>query len=225
MTVTPVVTGEPNYYWTVEQFFSTKPIKRCQDSSIEDPLDEPPKISGNFSPYSREYTTDRYGNAILNGAFELITGPAVEFDDTKIYVEISMNLASLPLSTYSSYMQHVNNSTMWGLSARKIKLSTVSFERNLYGVCNYYYTVRYGFDINFNTFDRSIPDNATMFLAPGGNPSDPRDYITVRSKDGQPVRRLLKSAAIWDGSGSPDFINVEAYDEANLLLLGIPSSL
>lgn len=226
MKVTPVVVEEPNTIWRVEQVFSTIPTKRCQDTDIEDPLDEPDRISGSFVKYTKEAIYDRNGDAITNSSFERFRGAVVERDFNRPTVRVEKTLSTLPLGTFSSLIDYVNDSTMWGLPARCVKLSNASWERLLYGVCNYYYVVTYEFDIDYESFDRHILDEGTKVLIDGGDPTDPRDFIVSKDLNDENTTVLLNGAGQkWDGAGSPGLITVEFYEEADLeTLLDLPSS-
>lgn len=161
----------------VETKFSTKPIKRCQDTEIEDPLTEPPKISGSFVKEKKERTLDRFGQPITNSAFEMIKGPTVEFDFHRPTVKIEMNIASLYLDLMSQQANRVNDATLWGVPRRCVKLNNPSFERKVQGTCGYYYTVQLEFDINWDTFDRDLLDEGTKVLA--GEWTETREYRTI----------------------------------------------
>lgn len=222
MKVTPEINdGEKNKYWRVEQTFSTKPLNRCQDESIEDPLLEPQKVSGSFVKYTQEATRDRFGQSIVNSAHEHYRGPRVEFDHNRPTVRIEQNVASLGLDTFSQLIDHVNDSPMWGLPARTVKLSNVSWERKLHGICNFYYTRIFDFDINYFTFDRKVPDEGTKVLhghwasqddtGTGGetgwvldningsppDPNNPQHFDRFKDRRGENARTLL------DGAGKP----------------------
>ena len=162
MKVTPRISKEAHIVWDVEQTFTTKPRQRCSDTDIEDPLQEPDRITGSFVKYTEEATRDRNGDPIVTSALQQIRGAQVEFDANRPTVGISQNSATLDLPVFTSMVDTVNDSTLWGLAARTIKLSDVSWERVLFGVCDFYYIRNYGFDINFNTFDRVIQDWGTM---------------------------------------------------------------
>lgn len=218
--------NEPGRYWLVTQSFSTVPRSRCQDETVEDPLVEPAKISGSFRKFRKEIQKDRNGDPVVSSSHEILTGGVTEFDHNKPTVSIEMNFATLPLATYAEYMDSVNDATLWGLDARKIKLSNASWRRNLYGLCNFYYTVNYEFDIDFNTFDTVALDEGWRKLGPNGDETNPDDFVRHQDLRGHYAKTLL------DGAGSPlpagDIpveIDIEYYPEKNLLLLGIPSEL
>jgi hypothetical protein len=227
MTIRPALKGEANNTWFVEQTFSTLTPIRCQTTSIENPLNEPDRISGGFVKFTRERSKDRNGDPITNSAKEVLTGSVVEFDENRPTVRIEMTEATLPLSNFSLLMDHVNDALLWGLSARRVKLSNVSWERRLYGVCTFYYVVTYEFDINYYTFDPTVVDEGTRYLAPGGTASNPNHYIDAQDLKGASQKIILDgSGGKWDGTGSPGEVGpIEYYPEANLLSLGIPASL
>lgn len=226
--VSPQVTDEETTAWLVEKRFTTNPTKRCQDAAIENPLSEPDRIGGSFVKYTREATLDRFGKRITNSAFEQFRGASVERDYNRPTVSIEKNLATLPLSTFAPMIDTLNDATLWGLPARCIKLSNVSWTRKVYGTCTYYYTVGYEFDIDNNTFDRDVLDEGTRHLAPGGSVGNPRHYVAYRDPVlGDAGRCILDgSGGLWDGTtGSAGEIHIEFYAESNFLTLGIPSSL
>jgi len=248
--------GEIVQYWLATSMFSTKPIpsKRCQDTSIEDPLLEPMKISGSFVKTTEEAVYDRYGNLLKNSAHERFKGPLVEFDVSRPTVRIEQNVASLDLGTVASMVDCVNDAPLWGLPARCIKLSAPEFTRELYGVCNFYYKRIFNFDIRYDTFDRFIPDIGTKVLnghwstdrsgrwvldninGAAPNPNNPQHFNRYKDRNGETSIVVLNGAGLpadsYVGTGTdtdptgPGYVySVEKYNEANFLLLNIPTSL
>jgi len=221
--------GDPANRWIVEQIFSTKSITRCQDTSVESPLDEPDKVSGSFVKFTREAISDKDGDPILNSAHEPIRGPTVEIDDNRPTVRIEKNVSVLPLETFSEFVDTLNDSELWGLPARSVKLSNVSWERKLFGVCFFYYTVIYEFDIDFTTFDRTILDEGNVTLKEGGTQSDPRDYNQYKDAEQGENRRVVLDGAgdAWDGTDDPGPGGqvIQFYEENNFFLLDIPDTL
>lgn len=244
--------GEKHKHWEVEQLFTTKPLDRCQTTSIENPLNEPQKVGGSFVKYTKEVTTDRWGDAIKSSSHEMFRGPQVEFDHNRPTVWVEQNVASLGLSTFAAMVDTVNDASLWGLSARCIKLSNVSWERLLYGVCTYYYKRRFEFDVDFDTFDRCITDegtkvlrghwtncdtNPTWVVETGMDKDDPRHFMRFKDCNDENARVLLNGSGeplgvLGTGTGTgtgtsdinPTCIDVEYYDESNFLSLNIPAS-
>lgn len=246
--------GDPTYNWVVEQTFSNKPLKRCQDNKIEDPLLEPAKISGSWIKKQREATYDRFGLRILNSSFEQIRGNVVEFDECIDTVTIEQNVPILGLPVFTALKNCLNDSPLWGMAVRTIKFSNVTWERNIFGTCSYYYTRKLEFEIDSRTWDRDVPDegdkmidgvwyknpttgdyeyqpmyiNAAEALIEGEtiSPLDPRNFIRAKDPHDQPFHvQLNGSGAPLKFGDNPVKIHVEKYAEANLLVLGIPTTL
>lgn len=216
MEVTQVHKAGPNKFFLIQYTFSTKPPdrQRCQDTQIQDPLLEPPGLSGNFVKYTEEATHDRFGLPIINSAFEQIRGPQVEFDANRMQIKIEMNVWPLNLPLIASMMDTVNKYPLWGLPPRTIKLSNAPWTRKFKGVCQEYFTRTLEFDINLRTFDRTLLDEATKVLnghwhpvtgewildninGKPPNPSNPKHFIRLTDRQGNPVKGVL------DGFGEP----------------------
>lgn len=222
--INPVLTNEPNQYYTVEQTFTTKPLRRCQDTSINNPLSEPPNISGGNVKFTRQAVLDAYGNPFVTSSHELITGPEAERDDNRHNVQIEMNLAYLPIGEFVPMLDAINAFPMWGLAAHMVKLSSVNWQRLLFGTCSFYFKVSYGFEINPLTWIRYIADMGTMKLGPGGDPADQSDFIPI-IEHGERTTKFLNGGGVPLASGEdPVILEKHVYPEVNLLNLGIPDS-
>lgn len=156
--------GDPHRYHTAEIMFSSKPTTRCQDTAITDPLLEPQKVSGSFVDGVEEATKDRFGNPIVNSAWEQLRGKKVEFDKGTDTVHIEQNVAVLNLPLVTSMRNTLNDATLWGMATRCVKLSKFTWEKKFYGLCYTYYTRTFDFDINAGTFDRDIMDEGEKAL-------------------------------------------------------------
>ena len=164
MIAAPIVRKEKGKWWEVTQKFSTAKFARCQDTPIDDPLLEPPRVSGSFVKYTREVVKDKDGNLIKSSSHEIFRGPSVEFDHNRPTVQIGQNVPILELDVFSEMVDTLNDAPLWGLTARKIKLSNVSWERVYQGSCSPYYVRNFDFDVDFNTFDRDVLDEGTKVL-------------------------------------------------------------
>lgn len=230
LKVTPVTTGEPNKYWIVENKFSTRPGRRCQDEEVEDPLLEPPKVSVTFVKHTEEKHKDYIGILMETSAGEPFSGPKAEWDVGRPQVRIVQNLADPQLSTVSAYMDNVNEEPMWGVLARCVKLSGCEIEEQYQGSCDPFYTRTLTFDVNSDTFDRVLIDAGTLAKGHWGGPhkdtwidGDPQRY---QDKKGNIARVKL------DGNGKPladgeddVFISWWYYEEGDLITaLGLPAS-
>lgn len=236
-TVTPVLEGEPNRYFLIEQFFSTEPPdvdnEQCQDQGVGDPLLEPMKVSGSFIKYMEEATHDRFGSPIVNSAGEALRGPQVEFDANRHQIRIEQNVPVLGLNVFGPMVDTLNDAPLWGLPTRCIKLSNVSWDRKVHGLCYVYYTRVLEFDTfvkkdeNGNPisgFDRTLLDEGTKALSGewdtatglwtliniGGaapNPNNYTHYVRVKDRTGEPMRIILDGLSVRKGyPHEPDVI-------------------
>ena len=227
ITMKQVVKNEPNYHWHVTQTFSTKPIDKCQTDSVENPLAEPDKISGGFSKYTRNATQDKDGAPLQMSNFEKVRG--IEVDYNRPTVRIERNIKPLGLATFAPLVDSVNSTTTFGLSARKVKLSNVSWEKRFYGTCTAYYNIVYEFDINFDTFDVKVEDMGFNVLDPGGTATNPLHYdvaIGTRSQQPTTVPLALDGAGKLKADGVPFLHTFKLYPEADLVTaLDLPTTL
>lgn len=219
--------GEPHKYWLVKNFYSTKPLTRCQDEQIEDPLLEPQDIGGSFTKRTELVSQDKDGNQIRSSSFERLQGSNLEFDKNRPTVKIGQNVAALGLNVFSPMVDTLNDAPLWGVAARSIKLSNVSWERLIHGTCSYYYRRTFEFDVDFSTFDRTVYDEGTKKLKDGGDNTNPEHFELATDEKGNPAGTIF-----LDGNGAPATseanaatIDIQFYQESNFLLLGIPTTL
>lgn len=218
---------EGSLRWEVTQRFTNRPRRIEHGTPLDNPLLEPPKVSGGFIKYVKQLVVDRNGDPIQFSNKEPIVGPASEFDANRHTVNISLNVATLPFTTFAEFQDCVNDSTLWGLPAGCIKLSGISWEKLYYATALIYYRMRYDFDTSFYGFDKVVLDEGYRFLLPDGDPDNPDDYMMqLDTNTGKFFKFLL------DGTGqkltdlsNPVYITIEGYPRENLLSLGIPSSL
>lgn len=217
-TVTPVLENEPNRYFKVEFTYSTKSdppkVQRCQDVQIENPLLEPQKVSGSFVKESREEMLDKDGILICSSSWELFRGKQAEWDYSRPQVKIEQNVSLLQLPLLAKMANTVNSSPLWGLPARTIKLSNISWEKKYYGQCLIYYTRTLEFDIDYATFDRILLDEGDRCLrgewdtdpfsptyrqyepdtdqdANPLDPFDPKNFVRAKDWNGEPFHVIL----------------------------------
>jgi hypothetical protein len=203
----------PGKYFDVVQTFSTKPLKKCQDDEVENPLLRPMQVSGGSTNHKEEATHDRHGLPILTSSHEVIRGPQVEIDKGRHKITVIQNVAALQLGLCDSMQDTVNVAMLWGLPPRCVKLTSWSWEKKYYGECLTYYTRRFEFDTNADTFDRDILDEGTKVLSGhwsetgrwvdddiDGQPPDPDNpshFIRFTDRNGNLCRVLL------NGRGRP----------------------
>ncbi len=210
--------GDPSEYYVVTTPFTSKPDnKYCKDQQIDDPLLQPPKISGAFVEYNREAARDRFGRAIKYSSHEPVRGQQNEWEEGNPTVKIEMNVSILALGLLCQLNNAVNSSELWGVQARCIKCKVRGWEKKFYGVCYAYYTVTLEFEINWDGWDRNVLDEGNKvlkghwspitgewvldFMDLAGtilpNPSNPSHFIQATDTAGNPIHVVL------DGAGKP----------------------
>jgi hypothetical protein len=229
--------GAKHSEFVVTQYWSTKQSWRCQTFPIENPLQEPIDITGDFIHETRQASVDRFGKPLLHPNFQPITGPAVEYKYSYPTINITFNSAILPLATYVNLINNVNDAPLWDLPERCVRFSDAKWSRKVYGSCFYYYTTTYTFEFDINGFDKEVPSEGTKEYSGSGAFDDPNSFIPAKSStdENEPIpldhlgRRLVFEK--YDENGLAQFLygqNIakpEVHKQGNLLLLGIPSTL
>ncbi len=207
----------PSAWYEVELTFTTRPdTKFCLENQVQDPLLLPPKVSGESTEYTEEATFDRFGNPIVNSAWEQLRGPQVEFDKHRHRVHVEMPVPVLQLELVVQFINKVNAFPIWNCPRRTVKLSNFKWERKFYGICFVYYTWMFDFDIRADTFDRVLLDEGTKVLHGhwdpttgnwvldniGGaapDPSDPQHFDRYKDRAGENTRIILNGAGLPAG--------------------------
>ena len=214
MKVTPFETGEDVGWYYADLEFSTKPLNRCQDAKVENPLQEPQKVSGSFVKFTEEGVYDRHGNVIGSSSHELFRGQQNEWDNNRPTVKIEQNVLNLDLHVFAAMVDNLNSVPMWGVPRRYLKLMQVSWEKKWWGLCSAYYTRTLEFEVSRNSFDREMLDEGTKVLSGqwdaatgrwvlrnvGGLPPDrnnPSHFIRFTDRQNNECRVIL------DGRGEP----------------------
>ena len=223
-----VVDGEIGIWWLVTQVFTTDigSFSRCSELEFDNPLAEPARVSGGYVRYIKEATHDKDGNLLLMSSGERMKGEPVEVDEGRPTVQIGINSATLPLTTFTDFRGKLNNATLWGLPPRCVKLADVIWRRFFYGTCTYYYQIDYTFDIKLDTWNRFIPDKGTQVLIDSGNRTNFKHFKKARDIFGEPIEVYLDGEGNQALTEAGVFIHEKKIEkERNLLLLGIPTSL
>ncbi len=212
--VRPVLEGEPNTEWTVDFVFSTKPDKCCRENQIDDPLLQPQEVSGGSVKYTEEATEDWRGDPILTSSLEQIRGPQNEWDANRSSIKVKQFVAHLDLAACNAMLDTVNDAPIWNFDKWTVKLSSFSWEKKYYGLCNVYYVRHFEFDVNIKRWARYVLDEGSKALnghhgaATGewvlddiaGSPPDPTNplhFKQYKDRAGENTRVIL------DGYGKP----------------------
>lgn len=242
--------GEPCVDWIVTMQYTTKPMNRCNDTTIENPLLEPFSISGDFIHVSREMKRDKDGKPLLHVNFEPMVGPEVEERISSPTVSISFNAAFLPLNIITLLLNKVNDAPLWGYPKRCVKFTDAKWERLLYGTCFYYYKISYTFETNIETHDKFIPAVGYKTLIKGALPLMQSSYAVQKDVLGENSESVMLNSfgGLADPSKEPLIVKGvypnqvvenpntgsilgpliqrrEISKEGNMLLLGIPTTL
>jgi hypothetical protein len=199
-------------------------MKRCQDESYTDPLSEPPDVSGTFVKQMEQRLVDRNGDPIISSSWEEYPEP-VEVPIALPTVVITRNVADLTLPYASGVLQSspLNDAPLWGVGARCVRLANYTWARKVYGVCSFYFTETLEFEVDSRGFDHDRVDQGTRQKKSGvTTPASLDDFEPIQVA-GVDVRRLLDGSAT--PTNTPHITTYEVEEEANLLLLDIPTSL
>lgn len=234
--------GDPHLFWLVEQKFSTRPFRNCAEDEIETPWEQPDRISGSFTKYTEASYRDKNDLLIKTPSHEPFKGTDAEWDNNRPNVIVEQNRLVLDLAIFSRLMDKVNAGPMWGLPARTVKLSNVSWEQRQDGRCTPYFMRRFEFDIRYETFDRYLMNEGTKALGKwnhavnppvwvaGGDPNDPRDFNRYKDQHGEIDHILLNlDGTPLDDADNPTYTFVQKYHDdvqtigsTMLVALGLP---
>lgn len=227
---------DPVFYWELQYRFTSRPLKNCQTSGYDNPILRPDKVSGSFVERQRKVRKDRNGNALLTTSKEEVEAE-VEASFPTVRIEQYWGLLELP--TLAQMVGGVNDSSLWGLAARTIKLGNVSWEKNQFGTCFNYYTRSLEFEIDYGTWDRSdIPNKGQKMIRgkwtesggtysytvdSGASVSNAFDYIDAVDVRGNSVENYLNTSTGAPSSSETFLPTKELRNEYNFLALGIPT--
>ena len=209
--------GERQVY-QVKMKASNKPMDRDQTNKANDPLLEPPKISTNFTRFQKTPSKDVNNKAYENTNGEPLDG--IQIDASRPVVNISdLNQINHNLSQIAEFMDCLNDATLFGLSAGKVKLSEHSMERLLYGINTYYFKHSFGFEIKFEGWKRKEINRGFWVYDSGG-------LVLNREGKNDPKITLLTNPGpgLGEATTTPVELEFDDYEEKDLSLLGIPTS-
>lgn len=260
-TITQSEEGE--LYWDVTLNFATpKPLggsgppegtqRRCNDSEVENPLAEPPRLSFGSTKYSEEAPFDRFGGAIASSSFEPFRGQVNEWDANRTSIRIEMNVATFAQCALAFSMRDcVNALPLWGYPVRCVKLSSVTADRKYYGTCFEYFTLTLDFDGDSRTWDRFIADEGYQALkgtwdgttgeyvlgriGTGGdaklpNRKNPTHFTRMKDREGNDAKVVLNGYGLpggaiirVDNAGNDDLDPLDyGWDNSRYIKVGSP---
>lgn len=206
---------------------TTRPMSERPNVSGSDPLTVPDRVITKSVNYQKEQTFNRFGDPMLNSAFEQFRGPQVEFDAHRMQVIIEQNYPTASPSVLSEFMNCLNDAEMWGFPPRTVKLSSFETDPKYYEGCQRFYVRKLVFDVAPD-FDRCLLDEGTKVLRGewDRNPGSPTygQYIVADDEDG-PFGKLdpanpnnYKRFQDWNGNNTRVILDGHGvpYDSENL---------
>jgi hypothetical protein len=207
--------------WNLTTVFSTKPIKRCSASRVDDPLLEPPNVKGSFSQVMEEALADKDGNPIQNTVKQRYTGSIVQTPKSRPVVELEMNVAWINLAWLAEYADTVNSNVQWGQAVRTIKCTVGPWERVLYGSCYYYFVVRFTFELKTDKWDLHLPNIASRERVLD---SDPWEYKSYKLADEENSKGFVDATSGY-ATATANFLDFRVLKEKDFSIVGWPASL
>lgn len=213
--------------WEVIIPFSTKPMKRCADTDFENPLDEPPKLSGSFLRNLITADHDRFLSPLSNSADE---PEFTEVDDSRDTLVVEFNTDQVYLALRAQMRDKVNDAAIWGLGRRQVKLSQWSWDVLYFGSCFPYARNRLEFEININQWDFVRIDQGYR-IKDGVDAAGNQKYRKLMDGRDQPLQkpRLLDGAGNLLAAGAGAVLNTNEVifeaDFGQLVAIGVPDPL
>lgn len=250
--VTAVVKNAPNYWWDVEQKFSTRPFERLWHDGEDfiSPLAEPPRYRGGFTKRTEEVWLDANNKMIRNSSWDRIGGKACEFDKTMPNITVTQYMPFCPAKFYYKFMDHVNDAPCWGFPERSVKLSDITWEK-LYWILNtptylthfefevlikkkiQTYESEDGEDVTEESYvsghDREVLNTSDKVIVKEGDPENPSHFEYYKNLADRERSSLIinTDGTPWipqNPDDKPPTINIEYYPEIDFMeALGIPT--
>lgn len=214
--------------WLVTVRYDTEPIRRGEDEYLNDPIDEPPIIGGSFLTDRVAITSDKDGNPVANSAGDQFE--ELERDRSNLTLTIQKNFDEWDLTRHNEFIDTVNSTTFFTLSARKWRLTNIRTQQLFRGDSTTpYYQVMFEFVANYDTWDFKPADRGWYYLSTGNEKLAFRDAKGFQLNapgllDGSGGQLASTSNVVYfDGAGgNPSAFRV--YPEKDFADLGIPTS-
>lgn len=180
--------GDTLQTWLADIKFSTRARKKCSDTQIDDPLQEPPEISGGFAEYKK--IVDKYddGTAIVTSA-----GEPIQWEETAAHNDlfISQNVASLNPASLSLYRGAINADAYLGANKFEWRIMDIKWAKAYRGSCTPYYKRSITLRHDPDTWKREILDQGFMEIDGAGK------LVQITDEPGRP----LTTPQLLDGAG------------------------
>jgi hypothetical protein len=208
-------------FWDLTTVFSTKPVKRCSSSKVDDPLLEPHRVKGSFTQVMEEALADASGNPIQNTVKQRYTGSVVQTPKCRPIVELEMNVSWINLAFLADYADTVNSNIQWGQAVRTIKCTVGPWERVLYGSCFYYFVGRFTFELKTDKWDLHLPNLASRERVLN---SSPWTYKSYKLADEENSKGFVDATTGY-ATATANFLDFRVLKEKDFSVVGWPASL
>ncbi len=141
--------------WTVTINYSSKAKDKVNVTQVDDPLDEPPQISGSFVEYLKIVEKDQANVIVANTVGDVFDPPVMD-EDGRPTIVILKNFAECNLPLYGDYFGAVNLDPFFGLGVRTCRLAGITWGQKYRGSGVPYYPITMTFEIKKDTWDLSI---------------------------------------------------------------------
>jgi len=142
---------EKRVVWHVDVQYSTKGSQRDPNDQPGDPLSWAWKVRGAFGSGQKWLTKDRNGRALVNSADEPFedTPP---IDDPLLILSLEKNTPTIDLDQWAEARGKVNDATLWGLQARRVRLMQWTWDIAYAGSGQPYVQNKFEVSINFDGY-------------------------------------------------------------------------
>lgn len=224
--------GKSTWKWTVSVDFTTRPRRKCEEETPDDPLDEAPEIQWLAEQFQKAVErADRMegdnvveGNVIpMNSAFTPID-PPLERDDSRLTLTITRNEASYDANLAINYHDAVNSDafTVDGQNVLKgaAKIHAITGVKQYKGSCEPYYKVTYVIHFRADGWDQERIDAGFQVAD-----IELGEIEVIRDKSGQPVsepKRLDGNGDVLPPNGETVYLKWRVYEHKNFSALSLP---
>lgn len=209
--------------WDVTTMFSSRPPKRCNTNSFDDPLLEPHRVNGDFNQSMEEALQDNSGTPLNNSSEQRYTGAIVQKPTTRPIVKLQMNVLWIDLAWMAEYADAVNSDVWWGQAVRTIECTIGPWERRNYGTCNFFFVVNFTFELRLETWDYLLLDEGTRVKVSGASPARYTQYKDEREENGKTL--LDGNGNALAAGGTPVWHRKRVLKERPFAAVGWPASL
>lgn len=211
--------------WLVDASYSTRGSNRDPSDQPGKPLDWAWKVSGNYGTGQKYSQKDKTGRALVNSAQEPFED-VPPIDDQLLLLTLEKNLPTISLTQWADSRGKVNDDTLWGLAARRVKLVQWSWQPQWTGAGAAYVACKWDVAINLDGYYYEPLDQGFRELV-GFDNANKAIYEPIKVMGELPSKPVLLNGAgerlnaafdpvYFDGlGGNPDPFEIEEEYDLN----------